>query len=144
MKRCAAASLAVVAAFFAVSGAIAASMSTDTIEKCWKPGMSHDASVTCEFDAAKETEKQLDEAYNTLYVEARKMAADNPALKERDLEGALHKSEAAFKSFIAAQCSYETQLYTGTKSAADADALCRIRLVDQQLKTLAPSKQAKN
>ena len=144
MKRCAFASLAVMAAVISVSGALAATTSTTTIEKCWKPGMSHDASVTCEFEAATEVEKHLDETYNTLYAEARKMAADNAALKERDLEGALHKSEAAFKTFVAAQCSYETQLYTGTKAAADADALCRIRLIDQQIKTLAPSKQAKN
>ena len=106
--------------------------------------MSHESSINCEFDSAKDTEKMLDETYNTLYVEARKMAADNPALREKDLEGALHKSEAAFKTFVAAQCSYETQLYAGTKAAPDADALCRIRLIDQQMKTLAPSKQAKN
>jgi len=148
MKRCALSSIAVIAIVTAIGiglQAHAATQTTTAIEQCWKPGMSHEASVACEGTAATDVEKQLDEAYNKLYGDAKNAAADNPAtISHKALTDALHKSEAAFKTFVAAQCGYETQLYTGTPGAADADALCRIRLISQQLKTLEPSKQPHN
>ncbi|MDE1152986.1 MAG: lysozyme inhibitor LprI family protein [Micavibrio sp.] len=148
MRRGALSSLAVIAIVAAVGiglQARAATQTTNTVEQCWKPGMGHEASIACEFTAATGVEKQLDEAYNKLYGDAKSAAVDNPAtISHKGLTDALHKSEAAFKTFVAAQCGYETQLYTGTPGAADADALCRIRLISQQLKTLEPSKQPHN
>lgn len=144
MKRCAFATLAVVAAVISVSGAMAATVSTDTIEKCWKPGMSHVASVNCEDEARKVVEKHLEDVYAKLHADAKNLEAETPdSVIYQGLDDSLNKSEAAFKAFVKAQCDYEVQLYGGGTAGADAAELCPIRLISQQLKTLEPTKDPK-
>ncbi len=141
MKRCAFASLAVVAAVISVSAAIAATTSTETIEKCWKPGMSHDAAMDCEAAELKIVEKQLDNLYAKLHAEAKEWESESPdSVAYQGLNENLSKSEAAFKAFVKAQCGYEVQLYGTGNGAGDAMSLCPIRLISEQLKSLEPTK----
>lgn len=113
--------LAALAVFVTVPVAFAETKSTETIEKCWKEGMSHAATVQCAAEERKKSEEDLESAYAVL----RK-------LQDKTLADQLKKSEAAFTAFRDAQCTYEAGLYGNSKGAADQKELCLIKLTEQQ------------
>jgi len=113
--------LAALAVSVTLSAAFAETKSTATIEKCWKEGMSHAATVQCAADERKKAEDELQSAYAVL-----------AKLQDKALADQLKKSEDAFDAFRDAECTYEAGLYGTSKGAADQKELCLIKLTEQQ------------
>ena len=121
MKRCATYSVIALAGLIVISCAFADTRSTKTIEKCWKEGMTHAATVQCAADERKKSEADLETVYATLR-----------GTQDKTLAAELKKSEAAFKAFTDAECTYEAGLYGTSNGAADQKELCLIKLTSEQ------------